>query len=89
MTIGATQFTFNSQDQVQLPNLNIVTLAVSTLGGSAFVLGTDFSLDPVNGIVTRIPSGGNRRRSHCQYRMELCRRGCSYRGRVIAIRLRP
>jgi hypothetical protein len=58
VTTGATQFTFNSQNQIQLPNLNIVTLAVSTLGGSAFILGTDFSLDPINGIVTRISSGG-------------------------------
>ncbi len=58
VTIGATQFTFNSRDQVQLPNLNVLTLAVSTLGGSVFILGTDFSLDPINGIVTRITSGG-------------------------------
>jgi hypothetical protein len=58
VTIGATQFTFNSQDQIQLPNGNIIALTVSALGGSAFVLGTDFTLDPLNGIVTRIPSGG-------------------------------
>jgi hypothetical protein len=57
VTIGATQFTFNSQDQVQLPNDNVIALTVSALGGSAFILGTDFSLDPVNGIVTRISSG--------------------------------
>jgi hypothetical protein len=58
VTIGTTQFTFNSEDQIQLPNLNILTLSVSTLSGSEFVLGTDFSLDPTNGIVTRITSGG-------------------------------
>lgn len=58
VTIGATQFTFNSQDQIQLPQGNIIALTVSTLGGSAFILGADFKLDPVNGIVTRIPSGG-------------------------------
>jgi hypothetical protein len=58
VTIGATEFTFNSGDQIQLPNLNILTLAVSTLGGSAFISGTDYSLDPVNGVVTRISSGG-------------------------------
>ena len=58
VTIGATQFTFNSQNQIQLPNGNIVALTVSALGGSAFILGTDFTLDPVNGIVTRIASGG-------------------------------
>jgi hypothetical protein len=38
--------------------LNILTLSVSTLSGSEFVLGRDFSLDPTNGIVTRITSGG-------------------------------
>jgi len=58
VTIGATQFTFNSQDQIQLPNDNIIALTVSTLGGSAFVVGTDFTLDPVNGVVTRLASGG-------------------------------
>jgi hypothetical protein len=58
VTIGATEFTFNSQDQIQLSNGNIIALTVSTLGGSAFVLGTDFMLDSVNGIVTRISSGG-------------------------------
>jgi len=58
VTMGAMQFTFNSQDQIQLPNGNIIALTVSTLGGSAFVLGTDFTLDPVNGVVTRLASGG-------------------------------
>jgi hypothetical protein len=58
VTIGATPFTFNSQNQVQLPNLNIITLTVSTSGGSLFVVGTDFTLDPVNGIVTRLATGG-------------------------------
>jgi hypothetical protein len=58
VTIGATMFTFNSQNQIQLPNGNIVALTVSPLGGSAFVLGTDYTLDRVNGIVTRIASGG-------------------------------
>jgi len=55
---GATQFTFNSQDQIQLPNANILTLSVSTLGGSAFSSGIDFTLDPINGIVTRVTTGG-------------------------------
>jgi hypothetical protein len=57
VTAGATELTFNSQNQIQLPNQNIVTIEVSTLGGSAFLSGTDFSLDAVNGIVTRISSG--------------------------------
>ena len=58
VTIGATEFTFNSQDQIQLPNGNIIALTVGSLGGSAFILGTDFTLDPANGIVRRMPSGG-------------------------------
>jgi hypothetical protein len=58
VTIGATEFTFNSQDQIQLPGGNIVALTVSTVSGSAFLAGTDFSLDPLNGIVTRLASGG-------------------------------
>lgn len=57
VTIGATPFTFNSQDQIQLPNLNIIAIAVSAPSGAAYVLGTDFALDPVNGIVNRIGSG--------------------------------
>jgi len=58
MSAGTTQFTFNSQDQIVLPNGNIVAITVSTLGGSAFTIGTDFTLDAVNGIVTRVSSGG-------------------------------
>lgn len=58
ITIGATEFTFDSNDQIQLPNGNIVAVTVSALGGPAFIVGTDFTLDPVNGIVTRVPLGG-------------------------------
>jgi hypothetical protein len=58
VTLGATQFTFNAQDQIQLPNGSIIALTVSAPGGSAFILGTDYTLDAVNGIVTRIASGG-------------------------------
>jgi hypothetical protein len=57
-TVGNTQFTFGSQDQIVLPNGNIVALTVTTLSGSAFTAGTDFTLDAVNGIVTRLSSGG-------------------------------
>jgi hypothetical protein len=57
VTVGATQFTFNSSDQIQLSNTNVISLAVSTLGGSGLVLGTDFTLDLVSGIVTRLSSG--------------------------------
>jgi hypothetical protein len=58
VTIGATEFTFDSQNQIQLPNGNIIALTVSALGGPAFIFNTDFTLDPISGIVTRVPSGG-------------------------------
>ncbi len=58
VTMGAIPFTFNSQNEIQLPNGNIVALTVSTLEGSAFVLGTDFTFDPLAGIVTRLTTGG-------------------------------
>jgi len=57
VTIGATEFTFNSQDQIQLPNGNLIAIAISAIGGGAFVLGTDVTIDAVNGIVTRIAAG--------------------------------
>jgi len=57
-TVGITQFTFNSQNQIVLPNGNIVALTLSTLSGSDFTAGNDFTLDAVNGIVTRLTSGG-------------------------------
>jgi len=58
IAVGATEFTFNSESQVQLPNQNISAVTVSAVGGSSFISGTDYSLDTVNGIVTRITSGG-------------------------------
>lgn len=58
VTMGATQFTFDEQDQVQLPNLNIVAITVSSLAGATLSLGIDFTLDSVNGIVNRLPAGG-------------------------------
>jgi len=58
VTVAATQFTFDTQNQIQLPNQNIIAVTVSALSGSAFILGTDYSLDSVNGIVTRLSSGG-------------------------------
>lgn len=57
VTIGATPFTFNSQDQIQLPNGNLIATMVSAIGGAAFVVGTDYTIDPVNGVVTRIAGG--------------------------------
>ena len=58
VTVGATEFTFSTRDQIQLPNLNIVAISVTTLGGAVLLSGTDYTLDGVNGIVTRLSSGG-------------------------------
>ena len=58
VTIGTTGFTFDSQDQIQLPNPNIVALTLSTPEGATLSLGTDFALDPISGLVTRLPAGG-------------------------------
>ncbi len=69
------------------PKETSYALTVSTLGGSAFIAGTDFTLDPVNGIVTRIASGGIAERSLSQYRMELCRCGGSFGRRDRADRI--
>jgi hypothetical protein len=57
VTIGATPFTFASNDQIQLPYGNIVAITVGAIGGPTYVAGIDFSLDAVNGIVTRIATG--------------------------------
>jgi hypothetical protein len=57
VTVGATPFTFNSQDQIQLPNGNLIAITVSAIGGGPFVIGTDFTIDAVNGIVTRLAAG--------------------------------
>src|SRR5580704_1259433 len=58
VTVGATEFTFNSQSQIQLPNQNISAVSVSALSGSPYIAGTDYLLDTVNAIVTRLSSGG-------------------------------
>ena len=58
VTIGATPFTFDSNDHIQLSNGNVIALTVSMPGGSAFIAGIDFAIDKPNGVVTRMPSGG-------------------------------
>ncbi len=62
VTAGESAFTFDGQDQIQLPHLNVVALSLRTLDGIACSDGTDYSLDRINGVVTRgaagaIPSG--------------------------------
>lgn len=58
VTAGAAPYTFNAQDQIQLPDGNVVAIAVNSLSGAAYANGTDFTLDAANGIVARLSSGG-------------------------------
>jgi Gp37 protein len=51
-------YTFNAQNVIQLTNGNLTNLSVTPSSpGNAYVAGVDYSLDAVNGIVTRIPIG--------------------------------
>ncbi|HLK85058.1 MAG TPA: Gp37 family protein [Candidatus Binataceae bacterium] len=55
---AASAYTFNAQDLIQLPVGNIVSLAITPQGGgNAYVAGTDYALDAVNGIVARVATG--------------------------------
>jgi hypothetical protein len=57
---GATQaaYTFNSQDAIQLPMGNVANLVVTPAGGGTpYLAGTDYTLDPVNGIILRTAGG--------------------------------
>jgi hypothetical protein len=57
ITVGATAYTFDSSQQVQLPHGNLFDVSVTTLGGVALIQNTDFSIDRANGIVTAIEGG--------------------------------
>lgn len=51
-------YTFNAQDQIRLPVGNLSGLSVAPSGGSAsYVAGVDYSVDSVNGIITRLSGG--------------------------------
>jgi hypothetical protein len=55
--VSAAAYTFNSNRQVQLPQGNVFAVSVTGPGGAGLSLGTDFSVDRANGIVTGIPGG--------------------------------
>ncbi len=56
-------YTFNSQGVIQLPVVNVANPVITPAGGgNPYLAGTDYTLDAVNGIITRatggaIPSG--------------------------------
>lgn len=54
---AAAEFTFDSQNQIQLPNTNVLAVTLTASGGGLYESGVDYSLDSVNGVVTRIASG--------------------------------
>jgi hypothetical protein len=56
--VPAADYTFNSSDLIQLPNQNVSSVIVQSRdGANTYFAGTDYSLDPVNGLITRL--GGN------------------------------
>lgn len=55
---AAGTYTFNAGDFIQLPVGNVGGLIVTPSGGgNAYVAGTDYTLDAVNGIITRVSTG--------------------------------
>jgi len=51
-------YTFNAQNLIQLPVGNVTNLVVTAAGGgNPYLAGTDYTLDAVNGIITRLASG--------------------------------
>jgi hypothetical protein len=58
VAVAAAQYTFNGADQIAIGQGNIDNLVVANATGSiTYTSGTDYSLDSVNGIVTRIATG--------------------------------
>jgi hypothetical protein len=51
-------YTFNAQNLIQLPVGNVSNMVVTAAGGgNPYLAGTDYTLDAVNGIITRLASG--------------------------------
>jgi hypothetical protein len=57
ITLAPAPFTFNPAGTIQLPNGNLSAVLVSAPGGAVLTLGTDYSLDPVNGVITALAGG--------------------------------
>src|ERR1700683_2443110 len=61
-SVAATAFTFNAQSVINLGHMGVSNVVVtSDPAGTTYVANTDYTLDPVNGVVTLIPtsSGGH------------------------------
>jgi hypothetical protein len=57
VTLAPASFTFNSAGTIQLPHGNISAVLVTAAGGAVLSLGTDYSLEAVNGVVTALAGG--------------------------------
>jgi Gp37 protein len=57
VTLGAAQFIFDPNGQIQLPNHNLFAVTVTAAGGAQLVENTDFSVDGVAGIITALAGG--------------------------------
>lgn len=58
VTVGATPYTFDSQDQIQLPHGNVLAATVSAVStGNPYVEGVDYTLGAPAGLITRLTGG--------------------------------
>jgi len=56
--VAATAFPFNAQGAINLGHMGVSNVVVtSDPAGTTYVAGTDYTLDPVNGVITLIPTG--------------------------------
>jgi hypothetical protein len=56
--VAPASYIFDSQDIIQLAAGNLANLVMTpAAGGNPYIAGTDYSLDAVNGIITRIAGG--------------------------------
>src|SRR5581483_666608 len=56
--VPSSNYTFNGSNQIALAKQNISAVTVTSLSGLTYVVGTDYSVDNVNGIINRITTGG-------------------------------
>jgi uncharacterized protein len=56
--VAATALPFNTQGAINLGHMGVSNVVVtSDPAGTTYVAGTDYTLDPVNGVITLIPTG--------------------------------
>ncbi len=56
--VAATAFPFNAQGAINLGHMGVSSVVVtSDPAGTTYMAGTDYTLDPVNGVITIVPAG--------------------------------